>query len=114
MDKGAYVDIYGFWDWAVAISVLLLSCLDAVLTGLHMTRGSARELNPLMNAVINRGGLPVFFFVKAAMTIFPVAIIMVHKEWPLGRFAARLCLGAYTALALYHIYLIYAGRVIQS
>jgi hypothetical protein len=79
-----------------------------------MTRGSARELNPLMNAVIIRGGLPVFFFVKAAMTIFPVAIIMIHKEWPVGKFAARLCLAAYTALALYHVYLIFASRIVQG
>jgi hypothetical protein len=106
-DRGAYVDIYDSRSWCIAIAVLILSCLDALLTGMHMIRGSAREMNPVMDAVINHGGLPAFFGVKAAMTVFPIAIIFIHKEWALGRFAARLCLWAYVLLTLYHMYLIY-------
>jgi hypothetical protein len=108
-DRGAYVDIYDSRTWLIAIAVLILSCLDALLTGFHMIRGSAREVNPLMDAVISHGGLPTFFGVKAAMTVFPMAIILVHKEWTLGRFAARLCLWAYILLSLYHFYLIFLG-----
>ena len=107
-DRGAYVDIYDSRTWCIAIAVLLLSFLDALLTALHMTRGSARELNPILNAILEQGGLPAFFSAKAAMTIIPMAIIMVHKEWTLGRFAARLCLWAYILLTFYHLYLIYA------
>ncbi len=91
-----------------------MSGLDAFLTGLHLTRGSARELNPVMGSVISHGGLTSFFAVKAAMTIFPIAIILIHKEWALGRFAARLCLWAYVFLCLYHAYLIYAGHAIKT
>ncbi len=105
-DGGAYVDIYDSRSWSIAIAVLSLSFMDALLTGLHMIRGSARELNPILNAVINHGGLPAFFGAKAAMTIFPVAVVMVHKEWTLGRYAARLCLWSYIIISLYHVYLI--------
>jgi hypothetical protein len=106
-DSGAYVDIYDSRSWQIAIAVLVLSCLDAVLTGIHLVRGSASEANPVMNAVISRGGLPAFFGVKMAMTFFPMAIIFIHKEWTLGRYAARLCLLAYSLLTIYHSYLIY-------
>lgn len=105
-DPGAYVDLYDARSWGIALAVLIMSCLDALLTGLHLTRGSARELNPLMNAVILYGGLPSFFSVKAAMTVFPVAIILIHKEWALGRFAALACLWAYVLITVYHLYLI--------
>jgi hypothetical protein len=105
-DRG-YVDVYDLRTWSIAISVLLLSCLDAVLTGLHVVRGSARELNPILNAVIGQGGIPVFFGVKAAMTVFPMAIILVHKEWTLGRYAARLCLWSYILVSIYHLYLVF-------
>jgi hypothetical protein len=109
-DRGAYVDIYDSRSWAIAIAVLILSFLDALLTGFHITNGSARELNPVMKAVINYGGWPGFYGVKAVMTIFPVAIILIHKEWALGKFAARLCLWAYMLLFVYHICLIVIGR----
>jgi len=113
-DKGAYVDVYDSRSWLIAIAVLIMSCLDALLTGLYLTRGSAQELNPVMDSVISHGGLPSFFVVKAAMTVFPMAIILIHKEWALGKFAARLCLWAYVLLCLYHAYLIYAGHLIKT
>ena len=106
-DRGGYVDIYDSRTWGIALSILVLSLLDAILTGLHLREGSAREANPLMNAVLDYGGIPAFFGVKAIMTIIPVGIIMLHKEWALGRYAARLCLWSYILLSIYHIYLIF-------
>ena len=105
-DRGGYVDVYDSRTWFIAITVLILSGVDAVMTAIHMIEGTARELNPVMAAVINYGGLPAFFGAKAAMTVFPMAVIFVHKEWRLGKFAARLCLLAYALLSLYHLYLI--------
>jgi hypothetical protein len=113
-DRGAYVDIYDRRSWAIAIAVLIMSAFDALLTGIHIVRGSASEANPIMSAVIDHAGLPVFFGVKAAMTFFPVAIILIHKEWALGKVAARVCLWVYIFLSLYHIYLICAGQGIRS
>jgi len=109
-DKGAYVDIYDTRTWSIAVAVLILSAMDALLTWMHLGRGTAEELNPILKEVINHGGMPAFFAAKVAMTIFPMAVIMVHKEWTLGRYAARLCLMAYILLSCYHIYLVYAAR----
>jgi len=105
-DRGAYVDIYDSRTWFIALAVLVLSGIDAVMTGFHMREGTARELNPLMNAFIQHGGLPAFYGAKAAMTVVPLAVIFVHKEWTLGRFAARLCLISYLLLCFYHMCLV--------
>ena len=105
-DPARYVDIYDSRTWGVAISILLLSTLDAILTGMQIRSGFFREANPLMNAVLIHGGVHSFVSIKLAMTAMPLAIIILHKEWAVARFAARLCLWAYILLTLYHLYLI--------
>ncbi len=106
-DKGAYVDIYDSRTWCIVVAILLLSLMDALLTGLHVIRGSASELSPILKAFLDYGGLPAFFSAKAAMTLLPILIIMIHKEWTLGRFAARLVLWTYILLAVYHLFLLF-------
>jgi len=85
---------------------MALSCLDAVLTALQIWFGTVEEANPLMNMVINRGGIITFFTVKAAMTILPLALIILHKEWKIARYAVWICISAYSLISLYHVYLI--------
>ncbi len=106
-DQERYVDVYDLRSWSIALSVLILSFFDAIITGLHVLRGTAREANPILNAVLEKGGIPAFFSVKAMMTALPLAIIMLHKEWKLGRYAAWLCLCSYLLVALYHLYLVW-------
>jgi len=105
-DPPRYVDVYDAGSWGVAMSILLLSALDAMLTGMQIRSGFFREANPLMNAVLVHGGVHSFVSIKLAMTAMPLAIIILHKEWAVARFAARLCLWAYILLTLYHLYLI--------
>ena len=100
------MDIYDLRSWGVAAAVLTLSLTDAVLTGMQILTGRIQEANPIMNAVIRLGGIYCFLSLKAAMTALPLAIIMLHKEWVLARFAAKLCLWSYVLVALYHVYLI--------
>ncbi len=106
-DAGGYVDVYDWRTWTIAVSVLLLSLTDGLMTALQVLRASAWELNPIMNAALRLGGLTAFFGLKAAMTILPMGIILLHKEWVLGRYAARLCLWSYILVSLYHFYLIF-------
>jgi hypothetical protein len=111
-DKVGYVDVYDRRTWALAISVVVLSFLDALLTILHLDAGHVTEANPLLAYLLDTGGLPVFLAVKAAMTSLPLALIILHKQWRLGRVAARLCLWSYIAITLYHLYL--AGVIPDS
>ena len=112
-DRGGYVDIYDVRTWSVVIAILILSFLDAVLTGLQVIRGSAHELNPILDAAISCGGIPALFGVKAAMTLLPITVILVHKEWTLGRYAARLCLWSYILVSVYHLYLVFGVEASQ-
>ncbi len=105
-DEAAYVDIYDARTWTVTISIFVLSLMDALLTWYQVSHGRASEANPIMYAVIQWGGPYPFFGVKIAMTAFPLAILMLHKEWRLARFAASICLWSYILIALYHFYLV--------
>ena len=105
-DAAGYVDIYDRWTWIKAQSVMGLSFLDALLTVYQIQRGSVREANPIMDLAIQWGGIYTFFSLKAAMTAFPLAIIILHKEWVLARHMARLCLCFYVIILMYHLYLV--------
>lgn len=105
-DRGGYVDVYDRGSWSLALTVMGLSILDAVLTVLQIHKGIVREANPIMNTVLAWGGIYAFFSLKAALTAFALAIIMLHKEWTLARYMARLCLGCYVLILFYHMYLV--------
>ena len=107
-DAPQYVDVYDLRLWGVAMAVLLLSLLDALLTGMQIRSGFFHEANPLMNAVLVHGGVYTFISIKVALTAMPLAIIVLHKEWAVARHAARACLWAYILLAFYHMYLIFS------
>jgi len=105
-DQAGYVDIYGTGCWTVALAVLGLSLFDALVTWIQLLAGRIKEANPLMAAALNAGGFSFFVSLKVLMTALPLAIIILHKEWALGKFAARVALFAYLLIALYHVYLI--------
>src|SRR5213594_1063989 len=105
-DQIGYVDYYDLRTWLVTTAILVLSLLDGILTGLQLHQGLTSEANPLMRAVLDRGGIYPFLGVKAALTALPLSVIILHKNWALGRSAARLCLWSYIFVALYHIFLV--------
>jgi hypothetical protein len=105
-DEGGYVDQYDFRTWAVAFSVLILSCLDAVLTWLLIYAGRGAELNPLMKRLIQSGSPYIFLFLKLTITSIAMAVIVAHRGFKIGRLAARFCLWSYIVIGTYHIYLV--------
>jgi hypothetical protein len=106
-DSVGYVDFYEARTWALAISLLGLSILDAVFTGIEISAGKAREANPLMNLTLESGGIYAFFGIKAALTALPLAILVMHKEWRMARITVRICLCCYILIILYHLVLIF-------
>lgn len=106
-DRGGYVDIYDRGSWGIAMAVMAMSFLDAMFTVLQIEKGAVREANPLMSVTLARGGIFAFFSLKACMTGFPLAIIILHKEWTLAHYMARLCLWCYILIVLYHLLLIW-------
>lgn len=106
-DPPGYVDIYDRGSWLVAMAILGMSFLDAAFTTLQLHHQNVREANPLMAMVLSSGGVHTFICVKSALTALPLAIIILHKEWALARFAARLVLLAYVLTTAYHLYLLF-------
>ncbi len=113
-DKAGYVDVYDLRCWGVAVSVLVLSFADAVLTGMQIGAGRVQEMNPLMGALIRSTGIYSFVSLKAAITALPLAVIVLHKEWTLARYAARICLWSYIMVAAYHVYLIFGRHSLSA
>ena len=105
-DPGAYVDIYDAGSYGIVFAVLALSLLDTALTHFHLKRGIAGEANPIMRSIIESGGFPSFYSAKIAMTTLPIVVIIIHKEWSFGKYAARFCLWVYIVLSLWHIFIL--------
>ncbi len=105
-DPPGYIDVYGLRTWGVATTIILLSMIDAFLTAFQVKRGFVREANPLMNMVLVRCGDYSFVSLKLALTAVPLAILVLHREWRVARYAARVCLWAYILLTCYHLYLV--------
>ena len=105
-DHIGYVDHYDLRTWLVTVAILILSLLDGILTGLQLHQGLTSEANPLMRAILDHGGIYPFLGIKAALTALPLSVIILHKNWALGRSAARLCLWSYIFVAIYHIFLV--------
>jgi len=106
-DPAGYVDLYDWRTWAVAISVLILCCLDAILTSLQISAGRVEEINPLMAHVLRSGGPHLFFALKVAFTSLALAVIVLHKDFRIGRLAARFSLWSYILVAVYHLCLVF-------
>ena len=101
-DKVGYVDFYGPRVRIFVCAVLVLSVLDALLTQKEIATGMVREANPLMNAVMAWGGMFAFYSLKLAMTALPLAVLVLHKNWPIAKFTAKVCLCCYVLVLLYH------------
>jgi len=109
-----YVDLYDGRIWALSLAVLGLSFCDSVLTVLQISAGTVKEGNPLLRILLERGGPWAFFGLKFGLTSLAMAGIVLHKEWRLGRAAARACLWIYVAVCLYHLYLVIIHSSLRS
>ncbi len=106
-DPAGYVDLYDWRTWAVAISVLILSSLDAILTSLQVSAGRVKEINPLMAHVLSSGGPHLLIALKVTITSLALAVIVLHKDFRIGRLAARFSLWSYIFVAVYHLCLVF-------
>jgi len=99
-----YVDCLPERVTVLALSVVVLSVLDAIFTLLHLQEGG-REINPIMDLALFTG-VPVFLCVKTGLTNLGVIFLAMHQNFPLGRASLRVTAGGYALLILYHAALI--------
>ena len=108
---GHYVDSYHVGLLYVSLSILLLSCMDAMLT-LHLLRNGAVEANPIMDYLI-RSDITLFVHIKIALTAFCVVLLVVHHNFQLlSRLTVKQVLNGflvmYILLAIYEVILIFS------
>lgn len=101
-----YVDLYDAVDALLVLGIFVLNLLDAALTLHHLDRG-AREVNPLMDALL-RISPELFVAEKAVVGAVCVVALVVHKTTRMARIGLWTFFGFYGALFLYHLYLLFA------
>jgi len=87
---------------AAAITIVVLSLADAILTLEHMARGVAFEANPLMADLILVGAW-LFILVKVGTTVGAALFLYVARKYPLARNMTLVALGAYALLMVWHV-----------
>lgn len=97
-----YVDRPGGWVIAAFAAILLLSSVDAYLT-LRMVAEGGEEANPVMRLALSLGE-GSFVVVKTTLTLVGLALLSLHKTWPLGRACLWLAFGGYAAVTAIHIW----------
>jgi len=102
-ERRVYVDWPGPWVLLAFLVVFGLSSLDAYFT-LRMVAGEeGREGNPVMRLALTLGE-GSFVIVKAALTLAGLAVLAVHKNWPLGRACLWVALVGYAAVTALHLW----------
>ena len=104
------VDWYSAHLLAVAISILLLSVVDAFLT-LILLQGGADEVNPVMAAMLYKGAA-AFTAIKMALTGCSVLLLVCLSRYRFMRLVRvnavmYMVLAAYTTLIAYEVWMLY-------
>lgn len=96
------MDRVGPWVIAAFATILLLSAVDAYLTLRLIARGG-EEANPIMRLALSLGD-GSFVVVKTTLTLVGLALLSLHKTWPLGRACLWLAFAGYSVVTALHIW----------
>jgi hypothetical protein len=100
-----YQDQYDRRLLLMALLLLLLCVADGLFTLLHVSRG-ARELNPLMESLLQKGPF-VFWIVKFVITAGGIVLLVIYRHHPLAGVVWGALVLIYGLLAAYHVYLFF-------
>ncbi len=102
--ENQYVDCPSRRTVILALSIVVLSLLDALFTLLHLEQGG-REINPAM-ALILAFGISPFLITKTVLTNLGVIFLTIHENFRIGRRALDFAAALYSLLLVYHAVLI--------
>ena len=90
---------------AWAVTVVLLSAIDALLTLVHLHHGGD-ELIPTMRWALSVSQ-EAFLWIKLVVTAIGAGYLAAHYNFSVGRFCIRFVFFVYLFLMLYHAYIIW-------
>lgn len=98
-------DLYPKWFMAIAVSIMLLSFMDAINT-LHLLQRGAREINPVMDLLIQQDP-QLFIAIKLMLTGLGMIMLMAYHN-------ARIGIGIRVRSILYGTLLGYAALILYQ
>lgn len=102
---GSYVDQHGTWLFLAVIAIVVLNLLDAWFTLLFLAHGG-RELNPLVDELLVRGGPGLFVLFKTLGIGVCVGFLAITKNFRSARIGIGVVLLGYAALLGWHLHLL--------
>jgi hypothetical protein len=104
--EGAFVDVHGPRVLALVLTIVALNLLDAWFTLLFLSHGG-RELNPVVQAVLDLGAHPWPFVLMKTLGIgFACAFLTLTKNFRSARAGLWFVLVGYSVLLGWHCYLL--------
>jgi hypothetical protein len=102
---GTYVDLHGSGLFLCAVAIIALNVLDAWFTLLFLSYGG-RELNPMVESLLQHGGPWAFVVFKTLGIGVCVAFLTVTKNFRSAQIGMGIVLVGYAALLGWHIHLL--------
>ncbi|HIG10960.1 MAG: DUF5658 family protein [bacterium] len=102
--EGSFVDLYGAQTLVLIMWVAVLNAADSFFTIHHLQAGGI-ELNPVAAAMLDTGR-EGFVLAKAAMISVALLVLCMHKNFLLARLGLLASIATYSALVIYHIWLL--------
>lgn len=102
--EGSFVDQYSVRMWLLLVWVALMNAGDSFFTLLHLQDGGI-ELNPVAEAMLQTGRAG-FVGLKSFLITVPLAVLCLHKNFPLARMGLWVAAGTYSVLLAYHLSLL--------
>ncbi len=104
--EGAFVDVHGPRLFALVLAILALNLLDAWFTLVFLSHGG-KELNPMVQMVLDLGGHPLpFLFLKTFGIGVLCAYLTLAKNFRSARIGLWIVFGGYSVLLGWHLYLL--------
>ncbi|MHC4846263.1 MAG: DUF5658 family protein [Planctomycetota bacterium] len=94
--------LFGVRAQTIALVVLFLASIDSLATILAVRYGTGRELNPVMDWLMNQGE-PHFLLSKLLLTALCVQWMVNRASHPYARVAALVGLAIYVPIVSLHI-----------
>ena len=102
-DHDIHVDVFGWRDLLLAVSLFGLNVADAFLTLVFLQEGGA-EANPLMDKVVQLGE-NAFLFEKLFVGGIWIFVLTIFNKFRVARYGVYMLFSSYGAVLVYHFYL---------
>jgi len=99
-----FVDLYSTRLLIAVLGLLCLSCLDAYLTLVLISKGKVVEANPVMAYFLNMGVMP-FTTIKFSITAISAVIMCLLKNVSITRISLPFAIKIYLLIIAYEFYL---------